>query len=365
MLARRFLGCVFLLALLAVAGGFAVYQFGGRALVRMSTPHGHFEPQPPGSGPDYAQTANWLDSAASWEPDGAPIDKRVGPAPAATFYIHPTTYLETDRWNAPLLPDGETEARTQLFVRHQASAFTGESQVWAPRYRQAAFGAFLLRTADAKKALDLAYGDVARAFETFLAANGGRPIILAGHSQGALHLLRLLQDKKDILKGRLIAAYVVGWPVGITADLPATGLAPCRLANSTGCVLSWQTFKAPANPALVLNSWVGTEGLAGRPRTRADILCVDPVSGSINGRSAASANPGTLAPNAAFTTATLERGQVGAACDQGFLTADGNIPSLGNFALPGNNLHPYDYALYWGALRADVARRTNAFEAAK
>ena len=68
---------------------------------------------------------------------------------AAIFYIHPTTYLARDRWNAPLQPGGETEFRTHLFVQSQASAFNGAGEIWAPRYRQAAFGAFLLESEDA------------------------------------------------------------------------------------------------------------------------------------------------------------------------------------------------------------------------
>ena len=40
------------------------------------------------------------------------------------------------------LADAEQEG-VQLFVQSQESAFTSAGQVWAPRYRQAAFGAFL------------------------------------------------------------------------------------------------------------------------------------------------------------------------------------------------------------------------------
>ena len=371
MLARRFLGCITFIVLLAVAGAFLFFQFGDRLLTKAVTPEGHFVAPAASDGPDYVAIGSWLSrpsdgtSLAEWRPDqadGTPAPPpTLQPKAAATFFIHPTTYLETDRWNAPLEPGGETEKRSQLFVRSQASVFNEVSTVWAPRYRQAAFGAFLLRSEDAQQALDLAYGDVSRAFDAFLAANPTGPLILAGHSQGSLHLLRLLVDKKAALRGRVVAAYVGGWPVGVTADLPATGLPACRAAGDTGCVLSWQTFSTPANPALVLNSWVGTKGLAGPDRTRADMLCVDPVSGTLNGSSAAGAHPGMLVPNADFTKATLAPGRLATKCDEGFLTVEGELPNLGNFALPGNNLHPYDYALFWSALRADVARRLAAF----
>ena len=109
---------------------------------------------------------------------------------AAIFYIHPTTYLERDRWNAPLHADTQTELRTKLFVQSQASALTSAGQVWAPRYRQAAYGAFLLRSEDAaKRSTSPIATFVRRSINSCKEAPSDAPIILAGHSQGALHLV--------------------------------------------------------------------------------------------------------------------------------------------------------------------------------
>jgi hypothetical protein len=289
------------------------------------------------------------------------------PAPsggAMVFYIHPTTYLERDRWNAPLDSGGDTELRTRLFVQSQASAFTAAGQVWAPRYRQAAFGAFLLKNEDAQKALDLAYSDVSAAFDEFVRQSGERPIILAGHSQGALQLERLLKEKvagKPIAR-RIVAAYVVGWPISTTADLPALGLPPCAKDDQTGCLLSWLTFGDPANPDLVLHSYEHSSGFSGIERKREDLLCVNPISGTQNGVAAQEANPGTLVPSADLLSAMLEPGRVGARCDKGLLIVDGEIPPLGSYVLPGNNYHVYDYALFWGAVRRDAERRLAAWQ---
>ena len=371
MLARRFLGCIFFLTVIAVAIGFAFYQFGGSILLRQSTPKGHYVDPKPTDGPDYASDAAWLakpglaGDPSAWRPDN---DQRVDPIAigAATFYIHPTTYLDRDQWNAPIDAGGQTAIRDELFVKSQASAFNEQTEIWAPRYRQAAFGAFLLKSADATKALDLAYRDVLAAFDTFLAAQpAGRPLILAGHSQGALHLSRLLVDRRDALNGRLVAAYVVGWPLSATADLPSMGRTACATAQETGCILSWQSFSEPANPALIMDSWVGTKGPTGKLRQRADMVCVNPITGTSGGAAPASANLGTLQPSANFATATSYPGQVGARCDQGLLLVGGDLPSVGGFLLPGNNYHPFDYALFWGSIRADAERRLAAFRAAK
>jgi len=368
MCARRFLTLIFILILIFVGGAFALYQWGDRVLVRMATPSGHYQEPPKDSDPDYAEESSWLakpglpDNPTHWLPQG--IAATAVTETAATFYVHPTTYLERDRWNAPLDGAGEPARRATVFVETQASAFNGVSDIWAPKYRQAAYGAFLLKSDDAQKALDLAYRDVLAAFDQFLRMQPpGRPVILAGHSQGSMHLLRLLAARKEALAGRLLAAYVVGWPVDVVADLPATGLRACPAPQQTGCVLSWQSFKDPANTRLVTKAWVDTKGLTGGARRIEDMLCTNPLTGTTNASALPHANMGVLIPNGDLTTARLEPGRVGARCDKGFLLIDGDIPNLGPYVLPGNNYHVYDYALFWGSIRADSERRLAAWRA--
>ena len=366
MCARRFLILIFILILLFVAGAFALFQFGDRVLLKQATPVGHYQQPQDSSAPDYSMDSSWLakpglpDDPSGWVPKGVVTTKTA--APAATFYIHPTTYLRRDRWNAPLDPGGEPEARAQLFVQSQASAFNSVSDIWAPRYRQASFGAFLLKSDDARKALDLAYSDVLTAFDAFLAKHpDDEPIILAGHSQGSLQLSRLLVDRKEALKGRLVAAYVVGWPLSIAADLPSTGLPACSRPEEAGCVLSWQSFGEPANPDLILDAWKETKGPTGVERRREDMLCTNPLTGTAGGIAAPAVNRGTLVPDGHFANASLAVGQVGARCEKGFLIIGGDVPNLGPYVLPGNNYHVYDYALFWGSIRADAERRLAAW----
>jgi hypothetical protein len=365
MCARRFLIAIFVMTLLVVAGAFAIFQFGGSVLLRNATPKGHFEAPASTSGPDYSKADAWIarpdipHNAAGWVPDGV---ERGATGPAAVFYIHPTTYLRSDRRNAPLY-EPDSGSRDQLFVQSQASAFNAAGEVWAPRYRQAAYGAFLLKSSDAQKALDLAYSDVSAAFDAFLAAVGAdQPIILAGHSQGALHLMRLLRDRKAALNHRLVAAYVVGWPIDTHSDLPALGFPPCTAPAQAGCVLSWMTFGDPPNPSLILQDWQETAGFNGEEHRKQDILCVNPITGTKGGAAQPSANPGTLVPTSDFTSATLEEGIVGAHCSDGLLMLSGDVPNLGPFVLPGNNYHVYDYALFWSAIRRDSERRLAAWQ---
>lgn len=370
MCARRFLGLVVVLTLIVVAGAFAIFQFGGDMLLRQATPKGHFEAAKAGSSPDYSSNSSWLtkpgiewpDNPVEWRPAGAPEQSSSGHA--AVFYVHPTTYLERDRWNAPLQPTGAyADLRTTLFLQSQASAFGDVGDVWAPRYRQAAYGAFLLNSRDARAALDLAYRDVAKAFDRFVAENPGNPLILAAHSQGSLHLERLLKERVagTPLARRIIAAYVVGWPIDVKADLPALGLPACTAPTQIGCILSWMSFAAPANSSLILGRWKKQPGLTGGRRATDRLLCVNPVSGTAGGSSRPADNPGTLVPNGNLSSATLEPGKVGARCEKGLLLIDGEFPALGPYVLPGNNYHVYDYALFWEAIREDALRRFGAW----
>ena len=365
MCARRFLFVITILTLLAVAGAFAIYQWGGRVLLKQAIPVGHFH-APADGGTDYSQPQSWVarpdlpTDPSRWTPAGTAADSA---GKAAVFYIHPTTFLTTAAWNAPLEPGGDTEMRTQLFVQSQASAFNGAGQVWAPRYRQAAYGAFLLKSDDAEKALALAYQDVAAAFDEFVRRNPDVPIILAGHSQGALHLERLLREKvagTPIAK-RIVAAYVVGWPISTASDLGALGLPACTALDETGCILSWMTFADPPNPDFIFHEWGQTRGFNGGERKQEDTLCVNPISGVKDGAAAAQDNPGTLIPTADMTNANLQPGVVGGHCKSGLLILDGMPPQLGSFVLPGNNYHVYDYALFWGAVRRDAERRLAAW----
>ena len=85
-------------------------------------------------------------------------------------------------------------------VRYQASVFNRSCRVYAPRYRQAIVRVFKEESKDGKKALDLAYRDVKRAFQYYLDHyNQNRDFIIASHSQGTLHCTRLLKEMIDTI----------------------------------------------------------------------------------------------------------------------------------------------------------------------
>ncbi|MEH3123943.1 MAG: DUF3089 domain-containing protein [Sphingomonas phyllosphaerae] len=365
-MARKFLYVVVALIVLATAAAFA-YRLWGVGMMRMAmVPGESFRDQNRLTAKDYAPDSMWLArpalarNPALWTPPGYAPRKDAGGA--AVFFIHPTSYLTRAHWNAPLT-DEEANGRAALFLRGQASAFNEAGEIWAPRYRQATFGAFLTDQRAAEQALALAYGDILAAFDAFLVEAGPtRPIILAGHSQGGLHLTHLLKDRVagTPLAKRIVAAYVVGWPVSVSNDLPALGLPACERADQRGCVLSWQTFGEPADPSLILDNYDRSTGFDGKPRRGTQMLCVNPLTGTPNAAAPASANLGTLFPNAAMSEARIEPGRIGAHCGGRGLLLIGSPPDVGPYTLPGNNYHVYDYSLFWANVRADAARRLAA-----
>jgi hypothetical protein len=364
--ARVFLYIVAALIVLAIAGAFAYRIFGAELLRMWLVPRQAFTAQPVLQRSAYADPEMWFarpglaNDPSRWVPPGSAA---AGKGRAAVFFIHPTSYIGGDGWNAALT-DEETNWRARIFLRGQASAFAAAGEVWAPRYRQATFGAFLTTAPDAQKALDLAFRDVAMAFDAFLAqVEPGRPLILAGHSQGALHLARLLRERVagQRLARRVVAAYVVGWPLSVSADVPALGLPACTGADQAGCILSWASFAEPADPGMVVDIYDASTGFTGALRRGTPILCTNPLTGGGAPVAPARANLGTLKPSADLTTATLVPAAVPARCaERGFLLI-GDPPELGNFVLPGNNYHVYDYSLFWANIRADAVRRLAAW----
>lgn len=367
--ARRFLYVIAGLIMLTLAAAVGWNLFQDRLMQAAFVPAARFAAPGDAGAPDYDRAEAWVahpglrNDPSRWTPKGV----RPGTGrDVAIFYVPPTTYLKRAAWNAPL-DDREANDRLRIFTASQASAFNGVGRVWAPRYRQATMGAFLTTTEDAGKALDFAYRDVERAFATFLSqVPGDMPIILAGHSQGSLHLLRLLAEHvagRPVTR-RIVAAYAVGWPVSVEADLPELGLPACATPQSTGCLISWQSFAEPADPSRIRDVYDASTGLTGKPRRGTAMLCVNPLTGRPGDAAPASANLGALQPNGGLDDATMTPGLVPARCDAGGFLMIGAAPSgYGSYVLPGQNFHVFDYALFWANIRADAARRLAAFAA--
>ncbi|WP_411291783.1 DUF3089 domain-containing protein [Sphingorhabdus sp.] len=366
-MARKFLYIVASLIVLVIAGGFVMRIYESELTELAFVPTAKFEKQAAFAPSKYAGSDMWFarpgkkGNPADWLPTGAVKAEVQGSA--AIFFVHPTSYIGRDYWNAPL-DDVESQDRARLFLRGLASPFAGAGEMWAPRYRQAAIGSFLTTKPEGQQALDAAYQDVLLAFDEFVSkVQKDRPIILAGHSQGALHLTHLLKDRvagKPIAK-RIVAAYVVGWPISVPADMLEMGLPACASPDDTSCIMAWQSFAEPAEYDRIVKVYNGTTGFNGTARKDTPMLCTNPLNGGAAPLAEMKANLGTLKPDAKLETGELVVGAVPARCDdKGFLLI-GDPPEVGPYVLPGNNYHVYDIPLFWANVRADATWRLQKF----
>lgn len=387
---RKFLYTIVFLIVLVVAGLFVLRVWGDELTEFAMVPDAEFVEQDPLELNAYQDPDMWfsrpgkgaVNDPARWQPnfaedataeisapDAEPTPDIEQPeAPRfAVFFVHPTSYFNPSAWNAPI-DDVDSQNRARIMVRGLASAFNQASEIWVPRYRQATFGAFLTDAPEATSAIDAAYQDVEQSFEFFLdSVSDDMPIVLAGHSQGAFHITRLLQERggDPQLSGRIAMAYPIGWPISVENDLPQLNLPACTTASQSGCIVSYASFAEPADPGLFLRRYAGTPGLDGQPRGDSTILCVNPLSGTANGEAEMGLNLGTLVPNEDFSSGELVAGAIPARCDARGLLLIGDPPEMGNQRFPGNNYHLVDIPLFWKNLQQDVVTRMQAWQAAQ
>src|SRR5262249_48388633 len=127
----------------------------------------------------------------------------------------------------------------------QATPFNNIGRIYAPLYRGVNNCVWGSPLDSAQAPLDLAYSDVKRAFDYYLAHyNNGRPFILAGHSQGDVHPMRLIYEEiaGTQLANRLVAAYVIGQPVAATFFDAYPGVKACQSAIDTGCQITYDIY---------------------------------------------------------------------------------------------------------------------------
>lgn len=270
---------------------------------------------------------------------------------ADVFFLHPTTYtknMQDSRSNADLhdsLVNAETDKGTILF---QASVFNAVGRVFAPRYRQAHLKAYLQMNSDAsQKAFDLAYQDLKAAFEYYMAHyNNGRPIIIASHSQGAMHAIRLLKELFDDkpLQKQLVCAYIVGWhikkeefkkiPIGESPD-------------AVNCFVGWRSFKNGSDGGFMIT------------RERGNSVCVNPItwttsetsSGLSQHKGAVARDLGKLYPKTITASINKENGILWVTLPDAVAAA---FESMTNY-------HILDYNLFYLDIRENVQLRVRRF----
>ena len=317
-------------------------------------PSGPFDANDTPAPPDYSQDGSWAALPARQDgsdvtPSNEDYQDHQATALVDVFFMHPTTHLRPYGWNAALGDPIANWITDEHVLPGQASVFNAVARIYAPRYRQ--MNLHTPMGADAEESLNLAYQDIRAAFEHYLKHwNDGRPIILAGHSQGSKHGLRLLVEYFDgqPLKERLVAAYLIG----TRGRQGSTGIPTCQARTDTACIIGWRSFG------------VGGPGDYQRYDPQKHLIgCINPLNWSTeNGLQPASENLGSLPLALLGGIASTDRGSVGAECKGGTLwvsepTGIGYTVGL----WPGRNYHTYDYHLFYNNIRTNAIERVDAF----
>lgn len=362
---RAVVGVAAVCSLLVLAGCGVV----GSLAESLRHPSKPFEQTSEPPAPDYAQPKAWMafpgrNGLERSTPHGyLAVDEAS--APADVFFIHPTSYLKNDVWNAAYDVDGPYNKPILL---GQLSSFNGCCRLYAPHYRQAS----LFAQGKSSAAVQLAFGDVARAFRYYIAhENRGRPFIIASHSQGSRLAVELLQT--DILgtplQKNLVAAYVIG--AFAPSNFGELGLPLCASPRQTGCILSWNTSQTGRTGAFMLihNArfwWRGAERNSGQ----LSAICINPLTWTENGAAPASANAGSLPfPTAPFPTAAtslpaLTPHLTGAVCKDKLLDVDVPRNPSGyrdTLSFVYGSFHRSDYGLFYSAIRENAINRVAAW----
>lgn len=362
---------------LIVAAGIWVVASGNLRIVAalLTGPKMAFDPAEQGAAPDYADEANWAalpttDDLADLTPQG--VAKRMAAADVDVFFIHPTGYLAARRWTSPMDPASATEENTKWMMANQASVFNGCCDVYAPRYREAAIHVYVGDRVRRDMILDFAYADVERAFDYFLEHHSqGRPFIIASHSQGSYHAMKLLEERIDgtDLRTRMVAAYVLGAAGDVTAARVSQlqTIRPCDAETDLNCVMHLAAFAD------------GSGAAKGKLSDGAP-LCTNPLSWRNDGaRAEASLHRGYVPPSGVFsfdvmggdaatgvvfgplgapepelTFAECRDGKLIVANLSKVITEPGAAPGSGNY-------HGLDYPLFAMDLRANAIARADTW----
>lgn len=344
----------------------------------------------PATALDYAKPEAWLcrpDANGPCDTDLSLTD--IGPAgitpvppPPATeamidcFYVYPTVSTQAGG-NA----DGSLTDDERYVVQQQFARLLGVCRRFAPLYRQSTLGSIW---GAAKADPGLAYGDVKAAWDHYLAHdNGGRGVLLFGHSQGARHLRQLLSEEivGTPVQRRIVSAWLIGFPVASGDGAPPM-LPPCQTARDTGCLVSYATFWQAAPPA-------SDNRFAGRPSPALRLTCVNPAAllgrETVDaifparprpaGSSGASAASVRMAPVPVNTASYRLSGAISARCvrteETDFLAVSSTAPLIASgFAridasLPGWGLHLIDVNVALGTLLDLAAAQSAAFLSAE
>ena len=187
-------------------------------------------------------------------------------ASADVFFICPTVYGGgANSFNMPL-DDEAAKADFLGATNMEKGIYDEDCRFFAPYYRQAGLNVYELPAEEREPYLALAYEDVKDAFTYYLEHyNEGRPILVAGFSQGADMSLRLLKDcfAEEAVNDLLVACYAIGWSVTEEELAAYPHLRFSAGAEDTGVIVSFNSEAEFVTDSLLIPA--GTRTLSINP----------------------------------------------------------------------------------------------------
>jgi len=299
--------------------------------------------------PDYSDRNNWM--------------KQPEPTKAVDcFFVYPTEYMDYSE-GAPTFADiNEKTMRepAQETYRLQASVYEVSANVFVPYYRQVNHAAASRMTQEelAEAFASTPKKDVFAALDYYFEhLNGGRPFILAGHSQGSamqsLVLAEYMKAHPEYQK-RMIAAYVLGYSITEDYLKKNTHLKFAEGADDIGVIVSWN-IEGAANEdkdnIVVLPGEISINPLNWK-RDSTYASAEENLGGYIYNEETKETE---TVPHAADAQVNLKRGVV-------VTTTKAMEPISGTPIFGPASFHNGDYALYYYNIKANVAARIAAYQ---
>ena len=309
--------------------------------------------EPEGSVPSFTEPLDYSDEA-NWAYFRDGEDK-----PADLFIVCPTvdtrSYANSEDLNDKL------KARFVSALDAEKGIYSGSCRLYSPYYRQMSIGAYTLGAEDFEKAEQNAYLDVSAAFRYYLDnENDGRPIVLAGFSQGAEMCLELLKEyfgssaEGRKLYGQLVAVYAIGWRITEEDIKEYPQIVPAKAEDDLGAVICYECEDGTVTGSIIIPEGVRT-------------YSINPLNWKTDGTKAESSlNKGAVfseeeGPIPGFCGAYIDE-ERGSLIIPGVSTED--FPKVLD-VFPDGCFHLYDNMFFYTNLKENVALRVNAFAEAK
>ncbi len=308
------------------------------------------DPQPIAIATDYSQAAHWLSV----------------PAPVMAvdvFYLYPTCWQKVNSTDPNIcnIDNPSMLAGALPAFERQATAFETFANVFAPYYRQAAVNYILSLPEDQREKVigGIPTSDAVAAFDYYIQHyNQGRPFILAGHSQGSIVLMHLLSGymkSNPKVYQRMIAAYVIGYPVTSTYLVNNPHLKFAEGPDDIGVIISYNTQAPSVVPphnqvvsnivGIVINpiTWTRTESEA---TTSEGLGSIMPDSVTLK-----------FYPVPQYADARIDLNKGVLICS----SADSNELYKYTKSWGKGIYHSFDYPFYFFNIRANAQNRANKF----